>query len=159
MTIKPLAKWLAFRTRTRPITGIILHATAGGTLAGALSTLRLRGLSYHFLIDKNGEITKACPYTKVAFHAGKSEGPDGPNCNGHTIGISMVNRNDGKDPYPQAQVAACVDLCKELAASVPTLKWLACHYSVSPGRKTDPKGFPAKLVAVECGLSAWRVAL
>lgn len=154
-----LKSWLASRARKSPPTTIVLHATAGSSLAGALSALRARELSYHYLIEKDGRITKCVPVGRVAFHAGVSQGPDGPNCNGYSIGISMVNLNNGIDPYPQPQVLACVDLCRELVSNVPSLRWLTCHYSIAPTRKTDPKGFPASMVATEAKLQPWKVKL
>lgn len=154
-----LKSWLASRARKVPPSTIVLHATAGSSLGGAVSTLKIKGLSYHYLIEKNGQITKCVPTGRVAFHAGKSVGPQGENCNSYSIGVSLVNLNNGKDPYPQAQVAACADLCKELADAIPSLRWLTCHYSVSPGRKTDPRGFPAAMIASEAGLTPWQVAI
>jgi len=144
--IKSLAAWLASRPRFRAITTIVLHATAGGSLSGALSTLRLKGLSYHYLIDKDGVVWKAVPYTRVAFHAGKSLGPSGENCNGYSIGISFVNRNDGIDPYTEKQTEACRLLVADLQNAISSLQYLTTHYAVSPKRKTDPKGFPCSRV-------------
>jgi len=146
MKILALPKMLASRPRKKPITTIVLHATAGSTLGGALSTLRLKGFSYHYLIDKDGTVTKGVPYGRVAFHAGESMGPDGPNVNEYSIGISFVNRNDGKDPYTAAQTVSCENLIKELCNAVP-LHWLTTHYAISGFRgKTDPKRFPCSLV-------------
>lgn len=154
-----LKNWLASRARKVPATTIVLHATGGESASGAISWLRKIGLSYHYVIAKDGQITKCVGISRIAFHAGVSDGPAGKYVNNYSIGISMANRNDGVDPYPQAQVAACVDLCKELVAALPSLKWLTCHYSIAPTRKTDPKGFPSRMVADACGLTPWKVKL
>lgn len=143
----PLPKWLASRSRRAKVSTIVLHATAGGSLSGAVSTLIQRELSYHYLIDKDGKVVKAVPYTREAFHAGKSFGPEGSGVNRYSIGISFVNRNDGKDPYTQAQVDSCRELVEELAGAIASLRWITTHYAVSPGRKTDPKGFPVSEVS------------
>jgi len=155
MTITVLKSWLASRSRRAKVTTIVLHATAGSSLAGALSALKSRELSYHYLIEKDGKLTKAVPYTREAWHAGKSLGPEGPNVNRYSIGISMVNLNNGIDPYPQAQIDACRDLVCELAGALPDLKWLTSHYAISPGRKTDPRGFPSLPIAKAAGLKPW----
>ena len=46
--------WLANRKRTKALTTVVLHATGGSSLSGAVSTLIARGLSYHYIIDKVG---------------------------------------------------------------------------------------------------------
>lgn len=153
MTILQLASWLASRPRRRPPSTVVLHATAGRSLSGALATLKARGLSYHYLVAKGGEITKCVPIGRVAFHAGVSDGPEGPSCNEYSVGISMVNLNDGKDPYPAAQVEACRKLVRELAADMASLKWITTHAAIAPRRKTDPKGFDVSRVAGD--LAIW----
>lgn len=153
MTIVALKNFLASRNRRATITTVCLHATAGSSLAGALSALRSRELSYHYIIPKDGKITKCVPYGREAFHAGKSSGPEGLNVNRYSIGISFVNLNDGIDPYTEAQIVACDDLIAQLKAAIPTLSYLTTHYAVSPGRKTDPKRFPCSRVAN--GLQMW----
>lgn len=154
-----LKSWLASRARKTPATTVVLHATAGESASGAISWLRKIGLSYHYVIAKDGTVTKCVPTGRVAFHAGVSEGPDGSNVNNYSIGVSMANRNDGADPYPREQVAACADLVKELKQGIPSLKWLTCHYSIAPTRKTDPRGFPALMIAQEAGLKPWKVKM
>lgn len=153
-----LTKWLAFRNRVKPCTTVVMHASAGSSLAGAVSTLIKRKLSYHYLIEKSGRITKCVPASKVAFHAGESLGPDGKWVNAYSIGISFVNLNDGKDPVTIEQYIAARDLIIDLRKQFPELKWVTTHYAISPGRKTDPKPMNlAKLraFAKEVGLSPW----
>jgi len=60
-----------------------------------------------------------------------------------SVGIELVNRNDGQDPYPPAQIAALTDVTRQLMTryTIP-LAYIARHCDVSPGRKTDPAGFP-----------------
>ena len=147
MTITQIAGWLASKPRKRPASTIVLHATAGSSLGGAISTLKLRGCSYHYLIAKDGRITKTVPIGRVAYHAGVSEGPEGPNVNGYSVGISLVNLNDGKDPYTDAQIDACAFLVRNLAANLPSLRWITTHYAIAPKRKTDPRGFDPSMVA------------
>lgn len=158
MKIRNLPQWLLSRARKRACTTIVLHASAGSSLAGAVSTLIKRNLSYHYLIEKSGSITKCVPASKVAFHAGKSLGPQRENVNGYSIGISFVNKNDGKDPVTIEQYIAARDLIIDLRKQFPELKWVTTHYAISPGRKTDPKPMNlAKLraFAKEVGLSPW----
>lgn len=145
--ITALVQWLACRSRSKPLTTVVLHATAGRGIAGALSTLRAKGFSYHYLVARDGSVTKCVPASKVAYHAGVSQGPNGSNVNGYSIGISMENRNDGLDDYPEAQVRACAALVSEISTAYPSVMWITTHYAISPGRKTDPRGFPVEKVA------------
>lgn len=154
MTITVLKSWLASRSRRAKVTTIVLHATAGSSLAGALSALKSRELSYHYIVEKDGTVTKCVPYGRVAFHAGQSSGPEGANVNGYSVGISFVNRNDGTDPYTEVQIQACDQLIRELKAAVPSIVYLTTHYAISPGRKTDPRGFPCSKVN-SVGLQMW----
>lgn len=141
-----LKKWLNFRTRTEPITGIILHATGGSSVIGSLETLTLRKLSYHYIIDRNGEVTKCIPLSKVGFHAGKSFGWSGANCNSYTIGISFANWDNGKEKLTVQQYAAVAPLIDEICKEYPDIKYLSTHYAVSPGRKSDPRQCDVPLI-------------
>jgi N-acetylmuramoyl-L-alanine amidase len=167
-----------FAHKARPagtvIDTVILHATAGSTLEGAISTLRAKGYGYQYLIDKDGKVYKGAPANAAVAHAGDSVGPQGRYCNRYTIGVCFVNLNgqeikvvDGKkklvvtgklDPYTPAQMASCRELLRELRKAIPTLKYLTTHAIVSPGRKTDPLGFNYVAMAADTGLTAWRPA-
>lgn len=104
------------------------------------------GLSYHAIVadeddsQGDGTIIKCVPDSKVAFHAGKSVGPDGPNANGYSLGLSFVNMETGKDPISPAQWDAAVQWCVAHCRAYPTIKWITTHAIVSPGRKFDPRG-------------------
>ena len=147
-----LTQWLASRPRTRPCTTVVLHATAGSSLSGALSALKARELSYHYLIEKDGTVTKCVPYQRVAFHAGDSVGPNGPGVNSYSVGISFVNLNDGNDPYTAKQWEAARNLVYDLKGVLP-LEWVTSHARISPGRKTDPRGFNLPMFAREVQLA------
>ncbi len=132
----------------REVSCVVLHATAGAR-DGALATLcdprpdsLASRVSAHYLIDEAGAVYRLVDERDVAWHAGVSafDGNDGVNA--FSIGIELVNPNDGKTPYPQPQVAACLELVADIclehgirAAAV------VGHKDVAPGRKTDPAGF------------------
>lgn len=155
MIVKLLHKWLAHRGRKRPCTTIVLHATAGRGVDGAVSTLRQRGLSYHFIIGKDGSVTKCVPISGEAFHAGESKGPEGASVNRYSVGISFANLNDGKDPYTVAQHLACEELIGEILRQVPSIVYLTTHRQVSYPRKSDPLNFDARPMAKRLGLKYW----
>jgi N-acetylmuramoyl-L-alanine amidase len=134
-------------------TTVVLHATAVDSVTETLWVLRDRGLSYHFLIDRDGTVLQLVNPAEVAFHCGESLGPEGPAVNEYSLGISLVNLNDGVDPYPAEQRAALVALIQGL--SLDSLRSLTTHAVIAPTRKTDPFGFDAATVAEEVGLSFW----
>lgn len=175
--IKQLNPWLKFGKRSTniKIDTIVVHATAGSSVTGAIQTLRERKLSYHYIIGKDGVIWKCVPAIEgVAYHAGSSYGPQeaakgisraqnhktwnflaGTSVNNYTVGISLVNKNDGKDPYPAAQRNALTFLINTLVAALPSIKYLTTHYYVSPVRKTDPLGLDVVGLARETKLQLW----
>jgi N-acetyl-anhydromuramyl-L-alanine amidase AmpD len=64
------------------------------------------------------------------------------NVNDFSIGIELVNLNDGADPFPEQQLAALRELLKEIIARHP-IRHIVAHYEVAvpEGRKSDPVGF------------------
>lgn len=126
---------------------IVLHATVGG-LSSSLNTLTKAGtgVSSHYLVAKDGTIYYLVDERMRAWHAGVSQMPapdNRRNVNHFSIGIEIVNRNDGKDPYPAAQVAAVAALVKDIARrhNVPPQN-IVTHAQIS-GKftgKSDPRG-------------------
>ena len=102
------------------ITRVIIHATGGPgcksnqvvfTPSGTLESMKRYfeqhpTLGIHYLIGRRGAIAKSIPEDQVANHA-----------YGHnktSIGIELINRGDGYDPYPEAQIASLIQLLKEI---------------------------------------------
>lgn len=141
---------LAFRNRTRPITTIVLHATAGKSASSSIAWLGKIGYSYHAIIGDgtgvheggldDGLIYKCVPGGKVAWHAGKSVGPNGPWVNGYSLGLSFASMDDRVDKITEAQWQAAIEWCALWIAAMPTIKHITTHAIISPGRKFDPKG-------------------
>lgn len=159
---------------------IVLHSTAGRSLKSDIGTLRNKGLSYNYLIDRGGEIWKAVASSKEAYHAGNSYGPREAACgishemngkseytarcsvNAYTIGISFVNLNDGKDPITLAQLTAATALVKELKAAIPSIEYVTSHRLITMNfdrsgrsRKVDPRGVDMPAFAKNVGLELW----
>jgi hypothetical protein len=73
--------------------GIIVHHTGGRGLQGAISTLKARGLGYHYLVDQDGSVTSFVPDNQTTWHAGKTDKkPELSNSN--SVSISLVSKND-----------------------------------------------------------------
>lgn len=156
--IKPLDAWLEHRNRDENTVAdtLVLHATATGTLKDALEILRLRSISYHAIVDHDGSAVQCVPFDRVAFHAGESFGPQGEGVNEYSVGLAMVNWNDGDEPYPPEQVDALVELALAAKKAVPTLKYVTTHAAIAPKRKTDPVGFDVESFAKRVGLEVWK---
>jgi len=135
--MKTLLHWLACRARKEPCTTVVLHGTAGASASSSVDWLRKIGLSYHYLIDRDGSIIKAVPYSKVAYHAGVSMGPQGKDVNRYSVGIAFANLENGRDPITGPQYAAVVSLIRQLERELP-IRYLTTHYAIAPKRKSDP---------------------
>ena len=62
--------------------------------------------------------------------------------NDFSIGIELVNLNDGEDPFPQDQIQALRRLLTAIIARHP-IRHIVTHFECAdpPGRKSDPAGF------------------
>lgn len=127
---------------------IVLHHTVSDTAKSVVDWFnnpRAR-VSSHFTVDRDGTIYQHVSCFRQAWHAGASMDAYGRrDVNRFSIGIEMVNRGDGKDPWPEAQVRAVHNLVAFLARHrFPTITQITSHEFVARphGRKNDPKGFP-----------------
>jgi N-acetyl-anhydromuramyl-L-alanine amidase AmpD len=108
---------------TNAISEIILHATAGG-FQGSLDWLTWQSsgngtVSVHILIDKDGTIYRLVPDDRVAYHVGFSSIGSRKNLNASSLGVELVNKNDGRDPLRSWRVRAwfcigkvCMAICR-----------------------------------------------
>jgi N-acetyl-anhydromuramyl-L-alanine amidase AmpD len=136
---------------------VVLHATAGG-LTGTLAWFRNpgSGVSAHYVVAKEGTVYQMVAEAMAAHHAGASSYQGRTGFNDFSIGIEIVNRNDGLDPYPPAQFEAVADLVAYLVDRYGIQPaWVVTHAQVSTAGKTDPRGFPmAELLKHLYGLVA-----
>jgi hypothetical protein len=148
-------------------TAIVLHATVGdvGPSLNWLSNPASE-VSVHYLIDRDGTVYQMVPEALRAWHAGPSFYAGLSDWNNFSVGIELVNRNDGIDPYPPEQVDACKKLCAYLVYKYAiTPDMIVTHKMISGAitGKSDPKGFPleafimsvAKELPPEIRLAAW----
>lgn len=72
---------------------IVVHYTAGGAADGSVRWCCNPDskVSYHLIIDRNGDIHQLAPCTARAWHAGKSEFRGVPDLNTHSIGLAFAN--------------------------------------------------------------------
>lgn len=123
-----------------------------------------RKVSYHFLIERDGELVQMAPVNRRTNHAGRSSWKGAEWCNSFSTGIALVGPTElgpmGKAffgrvfenrvkagspyhgnkhywlPYTEEQKATLDKLVVELKAAYG--QEIVGHYHVSPGRKIDP---------------------
>jgi hypothetical protein len=132
------------RPPTMEIDCVVLHATAGG-LAGTLAWFENpnSGVSAHYVVAKNGKVFQMVEEQRKAHHAGASKFQGREDFNRFSVGIEIVNLNDGLDPYPPDQFEAMVNLVDYLVEKYNIQRqWIVTHADISTAGKTDPRGFP-----------------
>lgn len=122
---------------------MVLHASVGNAKSSLdWLTAAASRVSSHYFITKTGVIYQLVSETEAAWHAGDASWQGETAVNEISIGVELENDNDGKDPYPAAQVAALTELARGLKQRYPGIAF-ARHLDVAlpKGRKTDPAGF------------------
>lgn len=71
-------------------TGITIHYTASGSVESAHNALKDRGLNYHFIIDRNGDVVQSAKLTHSVYHAGKAMW-NGASPNRKHVAIALVS--------------------------------------------------------------------
>lgn len=124
---------------------LVLHADASTKASASVAWIRRADskVSYHALVDRDGTVYLFVPLGKRAWHAGLSEYRGRKNVNDFSLGLAFANRNDGIEPYTDAQYEIGALLASQWMVRFPTigLDRITTHALISPGRKTDPLGF------------------
>lgn len=145
------------RPSALPPTAIIVHADAGRTDAGTITWVQSggSGVSYHYLVGRDGTIYQFVQDARRAWHAGASVLAGVTDCNDYSLGVCFANDQKG-EPFTPRQLAAGVLLvaAKCIQYGIPLAR-LVTHAMVAtpPGRKADPgKLFPwaAFMARVRC---------
>ncbi len=135
-----------------PVTGIraiVIHATAGGSSAGAVSVIMDRHASFHWLVPDedeaaHGELVWAtCHESRAAWHV-RNDKSHPAVWGGHTkvnhfsLGIEVVNRQVDSDTFSDWQVAATANIVRHCWAKYPNLRHVVSHATLDPQRRSDP---------------------
>lgn len=150
MSARPQSIWTPspnFRNpgTTRPITCVVIHATATSGVDSPKEWLcdPKSDVSAHYLVGLDGTLYHLVHESNIAYHAGESVWKGAPQVNHFSVGIELVNANDGVMEYPEAQLAACAELVASICSDYGVkLEDVVGHLDVAPGRKTDPAAFP-----------------
>jgi N-acetyl-anhydromuramoyl-L-alanine amidase len=92
-------------------------------------------VSAHYLVRRDGEVVQFVAPGKRAWHAGVSSWRGRERCNDFSIGIELEGTDDS--PFEDAQYEALSRLIVDLRKKY-SLRDIAAHSDVAPGRKTDP---------------------
>ena len=146
----------SLRPKGTVIDTVVLHATERESLEQVIKIFQSPQfqVSSHYTIGKKGELVRHVKDDLMAWHAGKSKMPDGrESVNAFSIGIELLNRNDGKDPYPKLQIDRLKSLLMRLKKEYP-IRYLVSHARVAmpPGRKSDPANLDLSEVGAELGI-------
>lgn len=138
------------RPQNITIDTMVLHATVFDSLEETIEHFSNpeSKVSAHYTIDRDGTLVQHVEESKRAWHAGVSEMPDGrKNVNDFSIGIELVNKNDGYDVYPRPQLVALKLLVKEIISCHP-IRNIVTHAQIARplGRKDDPRSFPSEIL-------------
>jgi N-acetyl-anhydromuramoyl-L-alanine amidase len=140
-----------FNSRPVPVDCIVLHADGDAKISSSIDYCRTPSglandhnpVSYHVLIGRLGDLYQLVQFDKRAWHAGASMFQGRTNVNDFSIGLSFGNRQDGKEPFTEAQYQKGAELCRELMDRYPaiTKDRITTHTVVAlpPGRKCDPE--------------------
>jgi N-acetylmuramoyl-L-alanine amidase len=127
---------------------VILHADASDNADASIAWCcdPRSKVSYHTVVTPGGRIYSLVPARHKAWHAGVSEFKGRANVNEFSVGLCFGgNRNDGVDPYPDAQVTAAALYVHSLMQAEPAITFdrITTHRHIArpAGRKSDPKGF------------------
>jgi len=130
------------KTENRKINAVIIHSTfnnSGGEFYDIDSIIKQfsrYGVSSHYVIGRDGSIYYLVNEKNVAFHAGRSQLPNGQtNLNATTIGIELMTSFD-EAPTPE-QIKVLTILVKDIRKRY-EIDYVLRHSDIAPGRKTDP---------------------
>jgi N-acetylmuramoyl-L-alanine amidase len=155
----PLATWVPSKNfdERRPVV-IVLHYTEQDSVEQSLDTLRSRNsggrVSSHYLLGKDGKTYQLVSDAKRAWHAGAGSWGAITDVNNASIGIEIDN--DGKSPFPDAQIDSLIVLLRDLTTRlrIPPTQIIG-HSDLAPTRKIDPGPlFPWKRLH-DAGFGLW----
>jgi len=129
--------------KTRNISAIIIHSTfnaSGGDFYDInliLEQFKRYRVSPHYIILRDGKILRLVKERNTAYHAGKSQLPNGHgrSVNSCSIGIELVSSSI--DTPTDLQISSLTLLVRDIKKRY-RINYVLRHSDVAPGRKTDP---------------------
>lgn len=132
------------------IRAIVIHASAGAS-AEAMSVLKARAASWHWLVpdeneEQHGQFAWACiPEARAAWHVRSDRFHPDVNggrskVNNWSLAVEIVNAhgNGSTDPFSEWQVQMTADIVRYSWAKYPNLRHVVAHAVLDPARPSDP---------------------
>ena len=122
---------------------IVIHYTGMQSERACIKRLSSKKsqVSTHYLINREGKITRMVDEKNAAWHAGKSKWKNFINLNDQSIGIELVNKGHqyGYEKFSKKQISKLILLCKSLIKKYKIKKTnILGHSDIAPLRKKDP---------------------
>lgn len=139
---------------------LVLHYTElplTESLAILRDDARAHRVSAHYVLDLDGTLYRLVPDERVAWHAGRSHWRGRDALNATSIGIEIVNLHGDLHDYPSRQIAALIELCRDVVVRHPAIvpRNVVGHSDIAPRRKVDPgRRFPWATLA-QGGIGLW----
>ncbi|CAF0784940.1 unnamed protein product [Rotaria sp. Silwood1] len=133
--------------RLAPISGIVLHGTAGdGTIEWFLNPASK--VSAHYVVGQDGKVTQMVSEANTAWHAGVVSSTsilaNNGNPNSYCIGIEFSRNKTNDNIMPEIQILSGLDLVNNIRARYPNIKTYF-HDEISIGRICPGPNFPKVL--------------
>jgi len=146
------SKYCMKRPQNAKVDTCIIHCTeSNDPLEMCVNNMRLEGVSYHYVIAKDGKWKEMVPADYIAYHAGASIMPhpdNRHNVNEFSVGIGLMGKVNGT-PFTDEQYLSASRICTELEKKYGPLHYLG-HSDVAGkrvweyGLREDIKNDPGK---------------
>jgi N-acetylmuramoyl-L-alanine amidase len=139
---------------------LVLHYTGMTSAEAAIERLcdAEARVSAHYVLEEDGSLWRLVAEERRAFHAGISCWRGEVDLNRVSIGIEIVNPGHewGYRPFPAAQMASLVGLCRDILARrpIPPDRILG-HSDIAPDRKSDPGELFDWEALAQAGIGLW----
>lgn len=134
---------------------IVIHATATDNMQSVINwfTNPQSKTSAHYVVGKSGSIIRLVDEKHAAWHVGKSYMP---RANLRSVGVELVNKNDGIDEYTEEQIRSLKELIRNIMGRH-RIVYLVGHYEIARpvGRKSDPRNLNMQALRQLFGLKGW----
>ena len=139
---------------------LVLHYTGMQTLEDAAARLMdpKAKVSAHYLVAESGDVSCLVDEQHRAWHAGVSSWRGKTNINARSIGIEIENPGHefGYRPFPDAQMAAVIELSRDILQRHPIpARNVVGHSDVAPTRKQDPGELFDWPLLAQTGIGLW----
>ncbi|PST85312.1 N-acetylmuramoyl-L-alanine amidase [Pedobacter yulinensis] len=134
---------------------VVIHHTAQDSLEQTIKTFHSTraAVSSHYVVSRDGKIVQMVNDYLRANHAGIGKWGNNTDLNSSSIGIELDN--NGREPWPDAQINSLITLLETLKKryNIPQANFIG-HADLAPKRKPDPANFPWHKLAYK-GFGFW----